>query len=197
MEELIMNYHLPTIPYSPVDLINRRAAATGSVRYAMATSHADYNGHFVSVTFKPHAVCGPVWNAEYHWGERVVLGRGSLRSCLAAAKQEYDRGALGTTVALKLDEQAPESIEEQKALAAEFGFVGGGEASNLNVLGDRPAFWTDKHEAVSDALSWEKDFPGIVAEALKFEGAFAGWPAARRAWLESRKKIWNKEREEQ
>ena len=32
-------------PLNIVDAINRRAAATGSIRYAMAAGDADYNGH--------------------------------------------------------------------------------------------------------------------------------------------------------
>lgn len=38
-------YHLPVIPFSPIDALNRRAAAVGSIGYAEAASHANYNGH--------------------------------------------------------------------------------------------------------------------------------------------------------
>ena len=76
------SYWLETIPITPIDLINRRAVATGSPQNAMAAEHEDYNGHHVSVSFKPHAVSGPIWNAEYSWAGRVVSarGRGETRS---------------------------------------------------------------------------------------------------------------------
>jgi hypothetical protein len=36
--------------------------------------------------------------ADLYWGERVVLARGSLAECVAAALREYNRGALGASV---------------------------------------------------------------------------------------------------
>ena len=121
--EGVLAYWLPTIPLTVNDMINRRAAATGSVGYAMATAYSDYNGHHVGVGFRPHAVGGARWVAEYQWGERVVLSRGSLRSCLEAAKREYDRGARGTVVIVGLHEDAPESIEDQRAACEALGYV--------------------------------------------------------------------------
>src|SRR5215470_7087423 len=44
-------YWLPTRPYTLVDAVNRCAAATGSVRYAMLAADANYNGHHVTVTY--------------------------------------------------------------------------------------------------------------------------------------------------
>lgn len=169
---------LPTIPYSPVDLVNRRAAATGSVAYAKAAHHGDYNGHFVRVyfnTFRKYWVC------DYTWAGRNVLGRGSLRSVLSAAKREYDRGARGTRVHLKIDDKAPEPVEEQKAMAREFGFV------ESRPDDEKPDWWTDAHEVARDALHWEKHFPGIVGFALKYEGTFADWPKARDTWIEEKR----------
>jgi len=86
-------FWLSTRPYTLVDAINRAAAATGSVRYAQAAAGANYNGHSVSVAWNEYR---KYWVTEYYWGERVVLYRGrSLEQALQAAKQEYDRGALG------------------------------------------------------------------------------------------------------
>lgn len=176
-------YHLPEIPLEPVDIVNRRAAATGSVRYAQLTSGADYNGHWINVSFKPHAVSGPIWNAEYHWGERVVLGRGSLQSCLVAAKREYDRGAHGTTVHVSLSDECELPIEDQAKLCIETGYSAGAEPG-------RTEWWTGTHEAVVDALRWEKSFPhyGLIQIALKYEGTAVGWEAERERIFAERRK---------
>jgi len=172
-EEKRKSYWLKTIPYSPVDLINRRAAATGSVSYAMATADAGYNGHLISVSFKPHAVSGPIWNAEYTWGGRVVIGRGSLESCLKAAKRKYDQGDKGCVVKGRTHEEAPMSLEEQEQLFKEFGFEERTEESEQK---HRETWWTGTHEAVQEALSYqERWFPGSAAKALNFKGTVEEW----------------------
>jgi hypothetical protein len=89
------HYHLPVRPYSPIDALNRRAAALGSVGYAQAASHANYNGHAVSVSWNDYR---KYYIAQYFWGERVVLARGTLEHCIEAAMHEYNRGALGASV---------------------------------------------------------------------------------------------------
>lgn len=176
------NFHLPEVELSPVDLINRRAAATGSVRYAQLTGSADYNGHPIAVSFKPHAVAGPIWNAEYHWGERVVIGRGSLNVCLEAAKAEHARGAGGCCVRVYLHEEAPESINEQTLLCTDLGFVAG-------KLPDRASWWNGSHAAVVDSFLWDKQFPHykLMQHALAYEGTADEWPVERDRYLEEQR----------
>ncbi len=89
-------FHLPVRPYSPIDALNRRAAALGSPRYAQATAYAyaDYNGHHVSVSWNDYR---GYYVAQYYWAERIVLARGSFADCLRAALAEYARGALGAS----------------------------------------------------------------------------------------------------
>lgn len=92
-------YHLPVRPFSPIDALNRRAAALGSPSYASGASHADYNGHHVTVSwneYRKYYVC------EYTWAGRIVLARGSAEECTAAAVAEYNRGALGASVDVSL-----------------------------------------------------------------------------------------------
>lgn len=177
-------YALPSIPVTPIDLINRRAAATGSVRYAQMTEHGDYNGHYTTVSFKAHAVSGPTWNAEYYWGQRVVLGRGSFKHCIDAAVSEHKRGARGTVVAAYLDELAPESLEEQKAILEAAGFK-----PEEFVEGGEPKDWSPKHFNVIDALHWaDFGFGGLVQVALAFEGTREEWKAHRDAWLKENRR---------
>jgi len=169
-------------PITPIDIINRRAAATGSAHHAMAASNANYNGHRVSVSYKPHAVSGPTWNAEYWWAGRVVLGRGSFKSCLDAAMSYFERGDRGAAVVVVVDGEAPEPVEDQKAACEAAGLSQGD-------LQDKRPWWTGTHAAVSDALSWERHgFGGMVDVALKFEGTAEDWPAARDAWLDARRR---------
>jgi len=184
-------YELPTIPFSPIDLINRRAAATGSMTYAMLTGSADYNGHRVSVSFKDKAVCGPVWNAEFYWGERMVLGRGSFAHCLDAALAYYKQGHKGAHVVIGLSPLAPEPLEEQRRLV----LAAGGVPYSYDGSEAKPSWWSGKHEAVSDALHWHGNLHHILMEAaLAFEGQPAEWAAHRDALvkgaIQAKHKAW-------
>lgn len=171
------NYWMPTIPYGPIDMLNRRAAATGSVSYAQKATHADYNGHRIDVAYRPHAVGGPRWTCTYWWGGRVVLGRGSFETCLQAGIRKYQRGALGTEVIVSLSDEAPESIDAQRQACEAAGLVP--FAGNETVEAHRQTFWTDRHDILRDALKWERNRPDIMGLALQFEGTFAEWEAAR------------------
>jgi hypothetical protein len=95
----IVVFHIPTRPYSPIDALNRAAAAMGSPSYAARTAGADYNGHRVTVSYNEHC---HYWIAEYVWAGRVVLRRGNLEDCVVAALVEFDRGALGSEVVVKV-----------------------------------------------------------------------------------------------
>lgn len=142
-----MQLHLPTRPYSLVDAINRCAAATGSVGYAMATAYADYNGHHVRVYFNGYR---GYWLAEYHWGERVVLARGTFEQAIQAARREYDRGALGAGATVDA------GTDEQITIARAAGFVADEELAAL------PVWHTPLYGLVGDALRTERQF-GVPA----------------------------------
>jgi hypothetical protein len=91
-------WHLPVRPYSPIDALNRRAAATGSPLYASATRVANYNGHHVSLSWNDYR---GYYIAEHYWGERVVHARGGFADCLRAVLHEYNRGALGASAEIR------------------------------------------------------------------------------------------------
>lgn len=172
-------------PLTPIDCINRRAAATGSVGYAIATADADYNGHPVRVSYKPQAVSGPTWNAEYYWGGRVVLARGGFEACLDAAMREYNRGARGASVTVTTSELAPESRERQEMMCRDRGLT---DITGRDPYA-KPAWWTGTHHAVVDANFWLRcgHHQGIMETALAFEGTPEEWPAARDAFIASLK----------
>lgn len=111
-----VRFHLPTKPYSLVDAINRMAAATGSMRYAMATGDADYNGHHLALywnDYRGYYVC------DYHWGERVVLVRDAdFARALRGAKLAFasqGRGASLRISARPQDAHIAESDPEVRA----------------------------------------------------------------------------------
>lgn len=93
------HYHLPVRPFSPIDALNRRAAAVGSTRYAELAGHANYNGHHVTVSFNEYR---KYYIAGYFWAGHITLARGAAEHCVAAAVEEYNRGALGASVAIAL-----------------------------------------------------------------------------------------------
>jgi len=128
-------FHIPTRPYSPIDALNRRAAATGSPRYAELATHADYNGHPVTVAFNDYRQW---YTAEYVWSGRVVLARGSFEHCLRAAVEEHQRGALGaSTDVFPLDEHV--SLCRAEPLLVE-----GNEPDPL-------PWWTWRHSAAAES----------------------------------------------
>jgi hypothetical protein len=134
------NYYVPVRPYSPIDALNRRAAAMGSPRYAAVTSNADYNGHHVTVSWNSYR---GYYIAEYFWAGRIVLTRGEFDVCLAAAFVEYDRGALGASVTV-----APRE-DDFKALVmccANARLVSG----NVE-FGFKSSWWTWRHQAASES----------------------------------------------
>jgi len=107
-------FWIPTRPYTLVDAVNRRAAATGSVRYAQLSRNADYNGHFVTVSYndyRGYSIC------EHYYGERVVHARGDMKTALLAGRREYDLGHRGTSVVT--DNLTP----DEAAYAASLGYV--------------------------------------------------------------------------
>lgn len=128
-----------------IDLINRSAAATGSMRLAAAASHADYNGHTVRVWFNDYR---RYWIAEYHWAERVVLGRGSFENCLEAAMREFNRGAAFAEVKVT----SPRELSQEQAC----------RAAGLVPEDEVQAETDPKFAEVGNALWYERHF-GIPA----------------------------------
>jgi hypothetical protein len=152
-------FWLATRPYNVIAAINRMAAATGSVRYAIAAADANYNGHAVSVYFNTYR---GYWLADYTWSGRNVLARGSLESCLRAAKAEYDRGALGACVrasypnpAKGSDHNPNESTKAFARLCLSAGYVEG-EDSTWADEQVKSTWWTPLHDEVSNAMALEK-----------------------------------------
>jgi hypothetical protein len=94
-------YHLPVRPYSPIDALNRMAAAIGSIRLAQAAHGANYNGHHVTVSWNDYR---KYYVARYTWAGDIVLARGTAEACVAAAVAEYNRGALGASVEVTLSD---------------------------------------------------------------------------------------------
>ena len=145
---------LKTRPYTLIDAVNRKAAALGAPRYAQQATYADYNGHHVTVSWNTYR---RYWVAEYFWAGRVVLARGTLVDCLAAAKREYDRGALGAAVVV-----TGLTAPEQVAAAAALGF----EAYTPAISQAWYESWADaRYAEIEFAMRWEAQF-GVPAVAL-------------------------------
>lgn len=163
-------YWMPTIPYSLVDAFNRVAAATGSVRYAEGASHADYNGHRVSVSFNAHR---QYWVADYFWAGRVVLARGSLMECLVAALAEYRRDARGAEVRVQLE------TDEDAAVC----LLAGLTACTTETVAAHAATWRDgRYDLVGQALRdgtghllLDARSPEGYREAVEAEHAYRFW----------------------
>lgn len=140
-------FELPTIPYDLIAAINRAAAATGSVGYAMATAHANYNGHRVSVVFNDYR---QYWITEHFWGERVVHFRGGFQGALEAGKAEYAIGALGTQVVANWSPQKDNSVslEQFREYALKLGYI----ETDFDSVQKLPPFWNWKYSLTYQAV---------------------------------------------
>jgi hypothetical protein len=164
---------LPRIQTTLVEEINRRAAATGSVTYAMQTAHADYNGHYVRVWYNDYK---GYWIAEYHWGGRVVIARGTAKECLLAGHDYYKRGAKGATVV------ACALAEEDAAYAKMLGFEPHSrdiESANYN---DDP-----RKGMINEAFMYEKHFGGGVIGILANSATVEEYKAKIYEYFKSKK----------
>ncbi len=105
-------FFFPTRPFTLAQAVSRMALATGHAVAAQAGTHADYNGHHVTVERGDFAGGGPLhteaqkeargWRAHYTWGGIQWLARSTnFTEALAAAVREHARGALGSTVHVK------------------------------------------------------------------------------------------------
>lgn len=136
-----VQFHIPTKPYSLVDAINRCAAATGSVGYAMATADSDYNGHRLGLywnDYRRYYVC------DYHWGERIVITRNEdFAQALAASKREFARQGRGASLIISA---RPEDAHVAQADADLTPGAGMGT----------PAFWDWKFWEVGMAVKFNR-----------------------------------------
>jgi len=130
-------FHLPEIPFSPIDALNRRAAAVGSPRYVDGAHHANYNGHALVLWWNSYR---KYYILEYTWNGRQVICRGSFEDCLRAALREYERGALGTSVTISPREDDAEAI----ALCEQTPKVQSGREGKRE-------WWTWRHEAACES----------------------------------------------
>jgi hypothetical protein len=150
-----VEFHLPIRPYTPIDALNRRAAAMGSPGYAQATSHANYNGHHVTLAWNSYR---GYYVAEYFWAGRVVIARGEFAECLAAVLRHYEQGALGASATIAPREDDAEAIALCRASAT---LVDG----PLHRLGDK-SWWTWRHDCASEAA---RDYANPGALAMLFD----------------------------
>lgn len=136
-----VKFHLPTKPYSVVDAINRVAAAQGSCNYAMRCSGADYNGHFVHLSWNSYR---GYYIAEYFWGGREVITRNE-DACAAvlAAVRHYQSQGLGGKLAVSVKAEDAEAVR----------------ALGVLIEGEEPKdygpWYTWRHKLVGSAYSWE------------------------------------------
>lgn len=138
-----VQFFLPCKPYSPIDAVNRIAAAQGSVGYAIASANADYNGHRISLSWNGFR---GYYIAEYYWGERRVIVRSSdAKEAIAASIREYDRQGLGSSLHIALKPEDAKAAEEFPQL------IHGRECPNQ-------PWWTWKHREAGSALRTERQF---------------------------------------
>lgn len=165
------NFWFGVKPGTVADLINRHAAATGSIGYAMKM--ATHIGHMVRVYYNEYR---GYWLVEHQWGERVVHYRGDFAGAVAAAKREHEiNGPFGTVTfydvpqelqRLCLDAGAVERIEgdEKAALPWQFEHVS-------------TAFWTEKHVGIP-AVSFLANATSEADYQAKLDAAHAKRRAA-------------------
>jgi len=166
-----MGFYILGKPLSIVDAINRRAAAQGSMRYAMMAADADYNGHALSLTWNDYR---GYYVLQYYWGERVVLHRGKdFAAALAAAKAELARQGRGATLSIQ-------PRDEDAAIARADADVKEGDVYKLpRHAADAADAW--KFALVSEAAAFRMEHALINASTP------ADWEKSRQDYLSNRR----------
>lgn len=171
------SFHLPQRPFSPIDALNRHAAAVGSPRYAEGAAHADYNGHHVTLTWNSYR---QYYVAEYFWAGRVVLARGDFATCLRATLDEYNRGALGSSATVTPRADDAEALAMCRA-TAELA-PGDGWEDGDRMRGLRRPWWTWQHDCAHAAA---RDYAHPNAMAMIFDWALMQASADRKSYEEA------------
>jgi len=143
-EEARVTFHLPTKPLTVIDLINRRAAATGSIRYAMLTSDADYNGHSNRLCWNDYR---SYYVGEYQWDERCVFVRSTdAVHAVRTSIQEYSRQGRGASLSLSI---LPKDADAVRAAFPEL-IEGSAEQA-------QSSWWTWRHAKVGEAMTLHRE----------------------------------------
>lgn len=135
---MVRIFHLPVRPYSPIDALNRRAAAVGSPAYAQATGAAHYNGHHVTLSWNAYR---GYYVAEYYWAGRNVIARGTFAVCLAAVLSEHRRGDLGACATIEANDSAAIALCEAEPSLHPGGVTPGHEST----------WWTWRHTVAAES----------------------------------------------
>jgi hypothetical protein len=154
-----VSFYLPTRPFSVLQAVNRAAIATGSARNAMVAHDADYNGHRAVVSKNAYGSYG----AHYTWaGLNWLARRATFLDACAAAKREYDRGALGASAVAtldlrELDEHAAETaLTEARAALQAAGWQELPEGADLQAALSGE-WWTPLHAEAFHAVRAERE----------------------------------------
>ncbi len=158
-------FFIPTKPFTLTDQINRVAAATGSVRYAMGAAYADYNGHRITVDFNDYR---GYYIAQYYWGERVVIARGDFAQVLDAGIKKFDRSGKGACLIVIPKNEDVHLCESNARLMAWSKEV---EESEM------VKWYTWKHSAVAHAMTLERQY-AIPMQLLMEAETKEAWDAA-------------------
>lgn len=170
---LTVKFWLPTKPISLIGAINRRAASTGSIGYAMAASGADYNGHRVAMI--PPNQFKSYWTGTYFWAGNRTVARGSFEDAHRQAKEAYEAMGEGASVFTQA-----ETMEQVRILAA-LGYEVWTQAKEDAHIA---SYTTWKHRAFSDdVLSYRFQLngnrqpdPELLAKLIQWdENDERGW----------------------
>jgi hypothetical protein len=150
MSKFKVQFVLPTIPGTPIDSLNRCAAAKGSPGYARQTANVNFNGHHVTLSWND---CRGYYITEYFWAERVVLARGSFAECFRAAVSYYEKGHIGAAVWFSPKEDDTEALE---------------------LIATNPAIITkEEDDAKESYMTWQHHCAIASVKDYCFPGAFA------------------------
>jgi hypothetical protein len=169
----MISFWVPTKPFTAIDAMNRMSAATGSIRSAIASGDADYNGHCVEVWFNDYK---GYWIGHYTWNGTCVIARGTLREVLTVAVREFAGMGRGAEIRVEVPE---DQITEALLVFADFPAI---QPRTPETIAAHNATWrTWKHDAVNAVLSSMKWFGPVEFEAWGKSETLEEFEANKRA----------------
>lgn len=160
-----LSYWSPNKPSTFEQQVARTQAATGPISGVERTHQANYNGHHITMSYKPLAVTGATWTAHYTWCGIRYVGRGGFQECLRGALAAQERNGAGGCLVVYLTDEDPDYTLDSLIVLC----VGAGLEPHSKDIQDAAYRAREATDWRFAAAAFRYQEPGWVARLLKVD----------------------------